>query len=302
MSRRNAEVATKKERQRKLARDAYERRLERQSQRAQRAKQWSVVSIVVVLVVAVGVGVAAIGGAFGSKAKAAKPAAAPVTTPSVAPSASATPTPSPASTSAMVDGKCQYLASGTAARKVKLPPARPHLKATYTATVKTNLGTIVIDLKNRAAPCTVGSFVSLASQQYFNNTICHRLTTTGIFVLQCGDPTGTGSGGPGYVFDTENLSSIKQVVVPAAGGKEGIYPAGIVAMANTGQPDSNGSQFFLVYKKTNLPASYTPFGTIVSGLNIVQNVAKAGSDNSNGTGDGHPKEKVQIESVTISKA
>jgi cyclophilin family peptidyl-prolyl cis-trans isomerase len=152
------------------------------------------------------------------------------------------------------------------------------------------------------APCTVGSFVSLASQKYFNNIPCHRLTTTGIFVLQCGDPTGSGTGGPGYAFNSENLTSLKQVAVPATGGKEAVYPAGIVAMANTGQPDSNGSQFFLVYKTTNLPPSYTPFGTIVSGLNIVQAVAKAGTDNSNSTGDGHPKEKVQIESVTISKA
>jgi peptidyl-prolyl cis-trans isomerase B (cyclophilin B) len=146
----------------------------------------------------------------------------------------------------------------------------------------------VIDLKNRAAPCTVGSFVSLASQQYFNNTICHRLTTTGIFVLQCGDPTGTGSGGPGYKFDDENLTGAK-------------YSAGTVAMANSGA-NTNGSQFFLVYQNSlSLPASYTPFGTIVSGLNIIQNVAKAGSDNSNGSGDGHPKEKVEIESVTINK-
>jgi peptidyl-prolyl cis-trans isomerase B (cyclophilin B) len=304
MSRRNVEVATKRERQRKLARDAYERRLERQAQRAKRARQWSVSAIAAVLVAAVGLGIAAIGGTFSSN-NGAKSAAAATTTPSVTPSAatpSASATPSPSSTPAMVNGKCLYTASGTAARKVKLPPARPHAKATYTATVKTNRGTIVIDLMNHNAPCTVGSFVSLASQRYFNRTSCHRLTTTGIFVLQCGDPTGTGSGGPGYVFNSENLTSLKQVAVPATGGKEAIYPAGIVAMANTGQPDSNGSQFFLVYKKTELPASYTPFGTIVSGLNIVENVAKAGSDNSNGSGDGHPKEKVQIESVTISKA
>jgi cyclophilin family peptidyl-prolyl cis-trans isomerase len=200
----------------------------------------------------------------------------------------------------MVDGKCIYTASGQASRKVSLPSATPDTKATYTATVKTNLGTIVIDLMGSKAPCTVGSFVSLASQKYFNNTPCHRLTTTAIYVLQCGDPTGTGSGGPGYGFYTENLASLKTVTVTGV-GKEGVYPPGIVAMANSGQPGSNGSQFFVVYKNTDLPPSYTPFGTIVSGLSIVQNVAKAGSDNSNGTGDGHPKEKVQIESVTISK-
>ena len=261
-------------------------------------------AIAAVLVVAVGLGIAAIAGNVFSTTPKAKAAAgaSPSATASPSAAASASPTPSPASTAAMVGGKCVYTASGTASRKVSLPPAKPDTSATYTATVTTNRGTIVIDLKGSQAPCTVGSFVSLASQKYFNNIPCHRLTTSGIFVLQCGDPTGSGTGGPGYVFNSENLTSLKQVTVAATGGKAAIYPAGIVAMANTGQPDSNGSQFFLVYKTTDLPASYTPFGTIVSGLNVVQAVAKAGSDNSNGAGDGHPKEKVQIESVTISKA
>jgi peptidyl-prolyl cis-trans isomerase B (cyclophilin B) len=194
----------------------------------------------------------------------------------------------------MVDGKCVYIKAGTAARKVSLPPATPDTKVIYTATIKTNRGNIVIDLLNDKAPCTVNSFVSLADQSYYNNTHCHRLTTSGIYVLQCGDPTGTGNGTPGYGFGNENL--------PKAGSSgEFTYTPGTVAMANTGQPDSNGSQFFLVYKDSPLGPDYTPFGTIASGLNIIQTVAKAGSDNSNGTGDGHPKEKVQIESVTISK-
>jgi peptidyl-prolyl cis-trans isomerase B (cyclophilin B) len=198
----------------------------------------------------------------------------------------------------MVDGKCVYTTSGTAAKKVSLPPAKPDTKASYTAKFTTNRGTFTVKLAS-AAPCTVNSFVSLADQSYFNNTPCHRLVTTGIYVLQCGDPTGTGSGGPGYAFNTENTSSLKQVTV--SGQQVAVYPAGSVAMANTGQPDSNGSQFFFVYKDTHLPASYTPFGTITSGLSIIQKVATAGSDNSNGTGDGHPKEKVQINSVTITK-
>ncbi len=168
------------------------------------------------------------------------------------------------------------------------PPATPNTKARYVATIKTNRGAIVIDLLNSKAPCTVGSFVSLATQHFYNNTPCPRVTTTGIFVLQCGDPTGTGSGGPGYEFGNENLTGAT-------------YPANTVAMANSGAPDSNGSQFFLVYKNTPLPPNYTPFGTVVSGLNIIQNVAKAGSDSSNSAGGGHPKEKVQIESVTIKK-
>jgi peptidyl-prolyl cis-trans isomerase B (cyclophilin B) len=206
--------------------------------------------------------------------------------------ANASPSPSPAAgpTSALVNGKCVYTAAGTAARKVSLPPATPDTKAAYTATMTTNRGPIVIKLLNSKAPCTVNSFVSLADQKYFDNTPCHRLTTTqsGIYVLQCGDPTGQGTGGPGYVFYTENL-------------KGATYPAGTVAMANSGSANSNGSQFFLVYKNTPLPANYTPFGTITTGLSLLQAVANAGTDNSNGAGDGHPKETVQIESMTISK-
>jgi len=291
-------VATKKERQRQLARQAHQRRMQRRVDQAKRARQLSVSVIVAVVVVAVGVGGAAIAGAFGSgkSSAAANSSSTPAASTSASPSASATP--SPTNTAAMVDGKCIYTKSGTAARKVSLPPAKPDTSAGYTAKFTTNRGVIRLKLDN-AAPCTVNSFVSLADQSYFNNTHCHRLVTTGIYVLQCGDPTGTGEGGPGYVFNSENLSSLKQVT--ADGTKEALYPAGSVAMANTGEPDSNGSQFFFVYKNTDLPASYTPFGTITSGLSIIQKVAKAGSDNSNGTGDGHPKEKVQIDSVTITK-
>jgi peptidyl-prolyl cis-trans isomerase B (cyclophilin B) len=268
-------VATKKERQRELARQAYERRLERQARRARRTRQAWVSAIAAILVIGVGTGSAALAGVW-SKSPAKKPAA------------SASPSASPGPTSAMVNGRCVYTSSGTAARKVSLPPATPDTKATYTATMTTNRGTIVISLLNGKAPCTVNSFVSLAGQKYFDNTPCHRLTTTSIYVLQCGDPTGAGSGGPGYDFYTENL-------------KGATYPAGTVAMANSGAPSSNGSQFFLVYKNTQLPASYTPFGTITSGLSVLQAVASAGTDNSNGAGDGHPKETVQIESMTISK-
>ena len=271
-------MATKKERQRELARQAYERRMGRQAQRARRTRQAWVISIAVVLVLGVGFGSAALAGVWKTPAK--KPVA----------SASPAPSASPGPTSAMVNGKCVYTAGGTAARKVSQPPATPDTKASYTATMTTNRGTIVINLLNSKAPCTVNSFVSLAGQKFFDNTSCHRLTTTqsGIYVLQCGDPTGQGSGGPGYVFYTENL-------------KGATYPAGTVAMANSGSADSNGSQFFLVYKNTPLPANYTPFGTITSGLSVLQAVANAGTDNSNGAGDGHPKEAVQIESMTISK-
>jgi len=248
-------VATKKERQRQLARDAYQRRMERQAQRSRRTRVLAVTSVVAVIIIAVGLGSAAVAGAF---------------------------TPTKPLT-------CSYTASGAAARQVPLPPKQPDVSATYTAKIMTNRGVIKINLLNSQAPCTVNSFVSLAQHNFYSKTPCHRLTTSGIYVLQCGDPTGTGTGGPGYEFYTENLKGAK-------------YPAGTVAMARGQSKDSNGSQFFLVYKNTPLPASYTPFGTITSGLDVLQKVAKAGSDNSNAPGDGHPKESVQIESVTISKA
>ena len=123
----------------------------------------------------------------------------------------------------------------------------------------------------------------------------------GLYMLQCGDPTAKaseklscssttlGTGGPGYEYASENLTGAT-------------YPAGTVAMANSGTADSNGSQFFLVFKKTSLPADYTPFGTITSGLNILQNVAKAGTSCTYSAGGGVPKEKVVIDSVSIKKA
>jgi peptidyl-prolyl cis-trans isomerase B (cyclophilin B) len=277
-------VATKKQRQRQLARQAHQRRIQRQVVRARRNKQWAAGGTTAVIVVAVGVIAAFLAGAFGSST--AKPSAA--STPS--PPASATPTPSPASTAAMVDGKCVYLKAGVAARKVSLPPATPDTKATYTATIKTNRGDIVVDLLNSKAPCTVNSFVSLADQNYYNNSPCPRISTSASpYMLQCSGPTGKSATGPGYEFGNENLTGAT-------------YPAGTLAMANAGEPDSNGSQFFLVYKNSDLPPLYTPFGRTVSGLNILQDVASHGFGKPlSPAGGGAPKEKVQIESVTISK-
>jgi peptidyl-prolyl cis-trans isomerase B (cyclophilin B) len=279
-------VAGKKERQRKLARERYARQ---QARRAQHVHRWRLISVIAAACCAV----LLLGGAayltFGTGGS--KPAAAATPSPTASPTTAPTPTPTPTpSLAAEPASHCTYTASGTAARKVGIPPAKPAFKAAkYQATIKTNRGTIVLDLLNHEATCTVNSFIYLAAKHYFNNSPCHRLTTAGIYVLQCGDPTGTGSGGPGYKFANENLTGAR-------------YTQGTVAMANAG-PGTNGSQFFLVYRNSlTLPASYTPFGEIVSGLGIIQNVAKAGTDNSNGNGDGHPKEKVTIESVTITKA
>jgi len=268
-------VAGKKERQRKLARERHQRQQQRRAQHQHKVRVRAMVTGGVCAVVAVGAGGYFLFGTGGSKSAAASPTA------SASASASAT-----ASAVAEPAHHCTYTPSGTAARKVSLPPATPDWTATYQATIATNRGNIVINLLNSKATCTVNSFVHLAEQKYFAGTDCHRLTTSGIYVLQCGDPTGTGQGTPGYGFANENLKGAK-------------YTTGTVAMANTGQPNSNGSQFFLVYKNSPLPADYTPFGTITQGLPVLDAVAKAGSDNSNGSGDGHPKEKVVIRSVTI---
>ena len=279
-------MSGKKERQRKLARDRMLRQQARRTERARKARQITIVAVVCCVVVGLGVGGYFLFSGPGSS-KAAAASATSSATPSATPSASASAS-SSASAQAEPASTCSYQASGTAARKVGLPPAKPDDKATYQATIHTNRGDVVIDLLNSKATCTVNSFVYLAAKKYFNNTKCNRLSTVAAYsVLQCGDPTGTGSGGPGYKFADENLAGAT-------------YPEGTVAMANNGA-NTNGSQFFLVYKTFTLGPSYTPFGKVVSGLDIIQNVAKKGSDNSNGTGDGHPKESVVIESVTIKK-
>jgi peptidyl-prolyl cis-trans isomerase B (cyclophilin B) len=278
-------VTGKKERQRKLARERMLRQQTRRAQQAHKARQITIVAVVCCVVVGLGLGgYFLFSGSGGPKAAAASATSSASATPSASASASAA---SSASAQAEPASTCSYQASGTAARKVGLPPAKPDGKATYQATIHTNRGDVVIDLLNSRATCTVNSFVYLAAMKYFNSTHCHRLTTIDPFVLQCGDPTGTGKGGPGYKFANENLAGAK-------------YTPGTVAMANSG-PNTNGSQFFIVYKNSPLPASYTPFGEVVKGLGIVQNVAKAGTDNANAAGDGHPKEKVVIESVTIKK-
>jgi peptidyl-prolyl cis-trans isomerase B (cyclophilin B) len=275
-------VAGKKERQRRLARERYERREVRQAQRARQTRQWTKWSISLLAAVAVA-GIGVVSALFATRSSSPSAAATPRASAPARPSAN----PAPAAVAEPAH-HCTYNPGGAAARKVSLPAATPDFAASYRATITTNLGSIVIDLLNSKATCTVNSFVSLAAQNYFSNTPCHRLTTgSSLSVLQCGDPTGTGTGGPGYRFADENLAGAT-------------YQAGTLAMANSG-PNTNGSQFFLVYQNSTLPPSYTPFGTIVSGLNIIQKVAKGGSDNSNGPGDGHPKQKVDIESVTIKK-
>jgi peptidyl-prolyl cis-trans isomerase B (cyclophilin B) len=178
---------------------------------------------------------------------------------------------------------CDWTPQSPAARAVHRPPASVPATGAASAQLHTTRGTLSFTLLRSTAPCTVANFLSLAQQKYFDNSPCHRLTTAGIFVLQCGDPTGTGTGGPGYTIPDE-LS-----------GHE-TYPAGTVAMANTGSPHTGGSQFFIVYGNTQLPPQYTVFARVTSGLSVVQKVAAAGVRG--GGEDGAPNLSVTITSVT----
>jgi len=279
-------VAGKQERQRRLARERHERRLAREAQRQANARKMAKIAGSSVAIVVIGAVVVLGVIALTHNKSTAKPLSAPKTTPAATPTSSPTPSPTPVAEPAH---SCTYIPSPPAVRKVGYPPAKPDYKATYQATINTNRGAIVIDLLNSKATCTVNSFVYLAEKGFYNKTPCPRLVTSGIFVLQCGDPSGSGSGGPGYAFASENLAGAS-------------YQAATVAMANTGAPNSNGSQFFLVFKDTPLPPSYTPFGKIVAGLNVLQQLAKAGIvPPRNPAGGGHPKEQVTIETVTIKK-
>lgn len=282
-------MAGSKERQRQRARERHERQREEHRQRRQQVRKRLSIGAVVVLVLglAAGLSLAFVGGSTPAPKPKAKASA----------SASATAT---ASAVAEPAHHCTYTNTGSG--KPSLPTASPDYNASYAATINTNLGKVGISLLNSKATCTVNSFVHLAETNFFNNTQCWRVDngTGGIYMLQCGDPTATaksklscssatlGTGGPGYQFADENLTGAT-------------YPAGTVAMANGGA-NTNGSQFFLVFKNTTLPASYTPFGKITSGLDILQNVAKAGTSCTIQAGGGPPKEKVIINSVTVHKS
>jgi peptidyl-prolyl cis-trans isomerase B (cyclophilin B) len=292
-----------------MRREAAKRKLARQQERraaqAKRRRQVSVIgSIVAVVVIVVGIIV------FASLNRGAAPAADAAATPT--PDAAATPTaaaptgtaqtpaaiptvaaplpkrpnPLPASVS------CSFPASGQAAKPVTPPPGgNVSAQGTVAVTLQTGDGAIPMTLDKALAPCTVDSFVSLTKQGYFDNSTCHRITTApGLQVLQCGDPTGTGTGGPGYTIPDEVFPELK-------------YGRGILAMANTGQPNTGGSQFFMIYGDGELPPQYTAFGSIdPAGLQVIDTIAKRGSDGSldPSPGGGKPIQPVTIEKATVS--
>ena len=160
----------------------------------------------------------------------------------------------------------------------------------WRATVTTNCGDIVMELDGTKAPQTVASFLFLAQEDYWDDSACHRLVTSGIFVLQCGDPTGTGSGDPGYGYGVENAP------------QDGIYPRGTLAMARTSDPETNGGQFFIVYDETQLPDpnGYTIFGEVTEGMDIVDKIAEQGVGGT--LGPEAPLQPISILDVQVEEA
>jgi len=220
---------------------------------------------------------------------------------STAPTGPVPPLP-PFKASDTVGANCQYPASPQPAATPKpVKPPRtgkiPTEPAQVSASMVTNEGNIGLMLANNESPCTVNSFASLVGQKYFDNTKCHRLTTSPTLgVLQCGDPKGDGTGGPGYQFANEYPTDQYPPNDPKL-DEPVLYPRGTLAMANAG-PNTNGSQFFLVYKDSQLPPAYTVFGTIqADGLATLDKIAKAGV--TGGAADGPPASEVTIKSIIL---
>jgi peptidyl-prolyl cis-trans isomerase B (cyclophilin B) len=197
-------------------------------------------------------------------------------------------------------GPCQYTSTpeDPAARPVPLPPdpRRTPDKGTVRVDVRTNQGKIPLTLDRAKAPCTVQSFIHLAQHGFYDWTSCHRLTTyPTLKVLQCGDPSGTGEKGPGYRYKDELPVGLPPAPTDPTGARK-VYARGVLAMANAG-PDTNGSQFFLVYSDSALRPDYTIFGTIGdTGLSTLDKVA-AGGVAPPGTTDGKPALPVDIRRV-----
>ena len=182
-----------------------------------------------------------------------------------------------------------------------LPSSRLAQSKTWNGNLTINNASLPIELDGAKAPQATSSFIYLASKGFFNNTICHRLTTSGVFIIQCGDPTGAGTGGPGYSFGPIENAPVP-TAVPGQSNKAGFYPAGTIAMARrSGDAKSMGSQFFIVYKDSYFPndsvGGYTIFGKITSGLNHLDSFIKAGVTGKQT--DGKPVQPFNVNSITI---
>ncbi|WP_130290502.1 peptidylprolyl isomerase [Pseudonocardia sediminis] len=274
-----------------MRREAAKRKLaNQQAHRAERARKRkrtatiaSIATVVVVVVAVIAVfALTGNGSSTDTEAAAPPPANGPDTSGLPVAPLPTRPTALPASVN------CTYTPGEQAAKPVNPPANGPvSTQGQVPATLDTSAGAVGLTLNRALAPCAVNSFVSLVKQGYLNDTPCHRLTTgEGLQVLQCGDPTGIGTGGPGYKFDDEVFEGLK-------------YGRGMLAMANSG-PNTNGSQFFMIFGDAQLPPNYSVFGSIdAGGLATLDKIAKAGDDSVNGPGDGKPNVPVTIRSATV---
>jgi peptidyl-prolyl cis-trans isomerase B (cyclophilin B) len=296
-------VATSKTRQRALARAKAERQIARRAAAARRRRQWQAgIGGGVVLVLAV-VGVIWAAGGF----KKATPVA----------------------------NDCAWTAADTSTntnlKNVGTPPVKGVQKSgSEQLTITTNQGAITAVLDPSKAPCSVANIAYLAGKKFFDNTTCGRLTTAGPWLLQCGDPGTSGQGGPTYRFANENVPPATAETTPSAAPSASAsaapsasasaapsaapqtvatYSRGVIAMYNDGTSDNNGSQFIIFYKDSQLPANYTVFGTVLSGLDVVDKIAAGGSDdafaaadakNNAGLGGGVPKISTVVQTLTVS--
>ncbi len=282
---------SKRTHQHQLAARKAKRQAERAAQRRRQRRNLAITITAIAAVVVVVVGVfVVIGNGKDSSPTASAPTSSPAgdeNKPKSIPTALAAPLKRPAPLPAEVS--CTYKKGTEAASKKVNPPADGKTKASGTTNVdlNTSIGDLQLTLDSALAPCAVKNFLSLVSQKYYDNTTCHRLTVgEGLQVLQCGDPTGTGSGGPGYSFADEVYPTLK-------------YGRGVLAMANSG-PNTNGSQFFIVYgDASGLGPQYTAFGRLdEAGLKLIDKVARAGVVPQSGPTDGSPVTPVSIKTAT----
>ncbi|MEC4015572.1 peptidylprolyl isomerase [Streptomyces sp. H27-D2] len=278
-------MVNNEQRRRQLAREKFERQQRRRAQARSKARRRNaVLASGLVLLLAAGATAYAAGGLGGGDEKAGADAA-PSASPGKAPDPCAKPAP----------GAPKNL------QWKKEPALTIDTSASYTMELRTTCGDITLGLDADKAPRTVNSFNFLAGKGYFDHTKCHRLTSGGVFVLQCGDPKGTGAGDPGYTIPDENLKDPKL--------SKKIYPAGTVAMANRYDAknkknrNSGGSQFFLVYQDSQLPPDYTPFGTIDGGKDALKKIVDAGAEaQDQQTGNTAPNATVVINKAVVKKS
>jgi peptidyl-prolyl cis-trans isomerase B (cyclophilin B) len=277
-------VARTRERQRALARAKAERQIARRAAAARRRRQIQAGTAAGLALVLVVLGALWVSGVF-SPDKGANTSAAPK-------DCTWTPT------------------SGDNIKDVGFPPTTGIAKSgKQTMTITTDQGVVEAEIDAAKVPCTAASFAHLVGKQFFDNTPCHRLTTSGIYVLQCGDPSGSGQGGPAYKFADENLPTPDPAASASGGASpsasaavQPLYKAGTLAMANSG-PNTNGSQFFMVYKDSGLDAKYTVIGTITKGLDVVKKIAAGGvAPGGQSETDGKPKIAVNIKTLTLTAA